>query len=74
MPGALPASRLGFAPRQRLLKAADFDRVYALRMRVSDSFFPLMPHHELGFARLGLSIGAGRGQFRGEKSGEAPGA
>jgi len=59
MTGALPASRLGFAPRQRLLKAAEFDRVYALRMRVSDSFFSVnAAPNELGFARLGLSVGA----------------
>jgi ribonuclease P protein component len=59
MTGALPASRLGFAPRQRLLKAADFDRVYALRARVSDSCFSINgAPNELGFARLGLSIGA----------------
>jgi ribonuclease P protein component len=59
MTGALPASRLGFAPRQRLLKAADFDRVYALRLRVSDNCFSINgAPNQLGFARLGLSIGA----------------
>ncbi|MEO8307094.1 MAG: ribonuclease P protein component [Pseudomonadota bacterium] len=59
MTGALPSSRQGFNPRQRLLKAADFDRVYALRMRVSDSFFSInAAPNQLGFARLGLSIGA----------------
>ena len=56
---AHPPTRLGFAPRQRLLKAADFDRVYARRVRVSDSFFSVnAAPNELGFARLGLSIGA----------------
>jgi ribonuclease P protein component len=59
MTGALPASPLGFAPRQRLLKAADFDRVYALRVRVSDHCFSINgAPNQLGFARLGLSIGA----------------
>jgi ribonuclease P protein component len=59
MTGAQPVSRLGFAPRQRLLKAADFDRVYARRLRVSDSCFSINgAPNELGFARLGLSIGA----------------
>jgi ribonuclease P protein component len=58
MTGALPASRLGFAPRQRLLKAAEFDRVYALRLRVSDNCFSVnAAPNELGFARLGLSVG-----------------
>ena len=53
-----PASQ-GFAPRQRLLKPGDFDRVYAGRVRVSDSFFSVnAAPNELGFARLGLSIGA----------------
>ena len=52
-------STKGFAPRQRLLKPAEFDRVYALRARVSDSFFSVNgAPNELGFARLGLSIGA----------------
>lgn len=47
-----------FAPRQRLLKPADFDRVYALRLRVSDSCFSVnAAPNSLGFARLGLSIG-----------------
>jgi ribonuclease P protein component len=59
MTGAQPVSRLGFAPRQRLLKAADFDRVYARRLRVSDNCFSINgAPNELGFARLGLSIGA----------------
>jgi ribonuclease P protein component len=59
MTGALPTSRLGFSPRQRLLKAAEFDRVYALRLRVSDNCFSVnAAPNELGFARLGLSIGA----------------
>jgi len=56
---AHPPARLGFAARQRLLKPADFDRVYARRVRVSDSFFSVnAAPNELGFARLGLSIGA----------------
>jgi ribonuclease P protein component len=59
MTGAQPVSRLGFAPRQRLLKAADFDRVYARRLRVADNCFSVNgAPNELGFARLGLSIGA----------------
>lgn len=57
-PARAPASR-GFTPRQRLLKPADFDRVYALRLRVTDSFFSVnAAPNELGFARLGLSVGA----------------
>jgi ribonuclease P protein component len=56
---AHPPARQGFAPRQRLLKPGEFDRVYALRVRVSDSFFSVnAAPNELGFARLGLSIGA----------------
>jgi ribonuclease P protein component len=47
----------GFAPRQRLLKPADFDRVYALRLRVSDHCFSVnAAPNSFGFARLGLSI------------------
>jgi len=52
-------STQGFAPRQRLLKPGEFDRVYAQRVRVSDRFFSVnAAPNELGFARLGLSIGA----------------
>ena len=55
---AHPPSSKGFAPRQRLLKPADFDRVYALRLRVSDGCFSVnAAPNTLGFARLGLSIG-----------------
>jgi len=57
-PAGTPAMQ-GFAPRQRLLKPGDFDRVYALRLRVSDSFFSVnAAPNDVGFARLGLSIGA----------------
>jgi len=57
----LPGDRRshGFAPHQRLLSPKDYQRVYALRRRVSDGFFsvnfgPALPGH----ARLGLSVGA----------------
>ncbi len=58
MSGAI-AARQGFARQQRILKASEFDAVYARRRRVVDSFFAVnfMPN-ELGLARLGLSIGA----------------
>ena len=51
--------RQGFARPQRLLKATEFDAVYARRRRVVDSFFAVnFTSNELGLARLGLSIGA----------------
>ncbi len=51
--------RQGFARQQRLLKASEFEAVYARRRRVTDSCFAVnfMPN-ELGRARLGLAIGA----------------
>lgn len=57
MPGAIPA-QFRFKAGQRLLSPPDFDRVYARRWRVLDSFFSInAAPNELGFARLGLSIG-----------------
>jgi ribonuclease P protein component len=58
MAGAVPRP-LGFARRQRLLKAAHFNAVYARRLRVSNDCFVVnaLPN-DLGHARLGLSIGA----------------
>jgi ribonuclease P protein component len=57
MPGAHPAP-LRFTARQRLLSPPDFDRVYAKRFRLFDSNFSVnAAPNELGFARLGLSIG-----------------
>ena len=51
--------RQGFARQQRLLKASEFEAVYARRRRVTDGCFAVnfMPN-ELGLARLGLAIGA----------------
>jgi ribonuclease P protein component len=51
--------RQGFTRQQRLLKASEFEAVYARRRRVSDVCFAVnfMPN-QLGHARLGLSIGA----------------
>jgi ribonuclease P protein component len=51
--------RQGFARQQRLLKASQFEAVYARRRRVTDACFAVnfMPN-ELGRARLGLAIGA----------------
>ena len=57
----LPGDRRshGFAPRQRLLSPKDYQRVYALRRRVSDGFFSVnFAPSQPGFARLGLSVGA----------------
>jgi ribonuclease P protein component len=48
-----------FTRQQRLLNSAQFDAVYALRRRVVDDCFSInVARNELGFARLGLSIGA----------------
>jgi ribonuclease P protein component len=57
MSGAI--SRQGFARQQRLLKASEFEAVYARRRRVADACFAVnfMPN-DLGLARLGLAIGA----------------
>lgn len=51
--------RQGFARQQRLLKASEFEAVYARRRRVTDACFAVnfIPN-ELGLARLGLAIGA----------------
>ncbi len=58
MSGAPPA-RQGFARPQRLLKASDFETVYARRRRVTDSCFAVnFNANQLGQARLGLAIGA----------------
>jgi ribonuclease P protein component len=49
----------GFTPRQRLLSAKDFERVYARRRRVSDDFFSVnYAPGTGGYPRLGLSVGA----------------
>ena len=49
----------GFAPRKRLLSPKDYERVYALRQRVSDSFFSVnYAPSDTGHPRLGLSVGA----------------
>lgn len=49
----------GFAPRKRLLSPKDYERVYALRRRVSDGYFSVnFAPSDLGHARLGLSVGA----------------
>ena len=54
-----PLKPLGFPPPLRLLAAADFERVYALRQRVSDSYFSVnLAPNDAGHARLGLSVGA----------------
>jgi ribonuclease P protein component len=49
----------GFARQQRLLKASQFEAVYAFRRRVADSCFAVnyMPN-QLGMARMGLAVGA----------------
>jgi len=58
MSGAVPA-RKGFARHQRILKAAGFNAVYALRQRVVDSCFAVnVAPNQLTHARLGLSIGS----------------
>ena len=50
--------RLPFAPRQRLLKPADFNRVYSRRQRVVNDLFSInFAPGEQPHARLGLSIG-----------------
>ena len=57
MSGAI--SRQGFARQQRLLKASEFEAVYASRRRVADACFAVnFTPNELGLARLGLAIGA----------------
>ena len=54
-----PSKPRGFPPPLRLLAAADFERVYALRQRVSDSYFSVnLAPNDLRVARLGLSVGA----------------
>lgn len=57
MTGATPA-RLSFQPQQRLLSPPAFDRVYSQRRRVVNSLFSVnFAPNDLGYARLGLSIG-----------------
>jgi ribonuclease P protein component len=58
MPGA-NSVRQGFARQQRLLKASQFEAVYARRRRVTDACFAVnfIPN-QLGIARLGLAVGA----------------
>jgi ribonuclease P protein component len=49
----------GFAPRQRLLSPKDYERVYALRRRLSDGYFSVnFAPAATGQPRLGLSVGA----------------
>jgi ribonuclease P protein component len=49
----------GFARRARLLTPAQFDAVYATRLRVVDGCFSInAARNTLGHPRLGLSIGA----------------
>jgi len=51
-------SRQGFVRSQRLLNAAAFSAVYALRVRVFDDCFAVnVAPNTLGHTRLGLSIG-----------------
>jgi len=56
MSGATARQRFGRP--QRLLKASEFEAVYAQRRRVADSCFAVnFAPNELGHARLGLAIG-----------------
>lgn len=49
----------GFARQQRILKTTEFNAVYTLRRRVADACFTVnIAPNQLGYARLGLSIGA----------------
>jgi len=49
----------GFPRPARLLSGKDFDRVYALRQRVSDGYFSInYAPAATGAPRLGLSVGA----------------
>ncbi|MET0291091.1 MAG: ribonuclease P protein component [Steroidobacteraceae bacterium] len=49
----------GFPRAVRLLGPKDFERVYSLRRRVSDSFFSInFAPSPTGKARMGLSVGA----------------
>jgi ribonuclease P protein component len=58
MSGATPA-RQGFGRPQRILKAGEFETIYAGRRRVVDSCFAVnFTANDLGLARLGLSVGA----------------
>jgi ribonuclease P protein component len=48
---------LGFSRRQRLLKAAEFEAVFALRCAVRTQYFQVMGKpNELGHARLGMIV------------------
>jgi ribonuclease P protein component len=54
-----PGIPAGFPPARRILKGAEFQHVYGLRRRVSDSFFSVnFAPNTLGHPRLGLSVGA----------------
>ncbi len=58
MTGATPA-RFPFKPQQRLLSPPAFDRVYSLRRRVVNNLFSVnFAPNDLGYPRLGLSIGS----------------
>lgn len=54
-----PGAAQGFPRPARLLSGKDFDRVYALRQRVSDGYFSInYAPAAAGAPRLGLSVGA----------------
>lgn len=58
MTGAKTAAQ-GFARRSRILNQAQFDAVYATRLRVVDGCFSInAARNVLGYPRLGLSIGS----------------
>ena len=49
----------GFPPAARLLSPKDFERIYALRLRVANACFSInFAPSPVGHARLGLSVGA----------------
>jgi ribonuclease P protein component len=49
----------GFPPEVRLLSPKDYERIYALRQRVSNACFSInIAPSPVGHARLGLSVGA----------------
>lgn len=54
-----PARAGGFPRSARLLSAKDYERIYAVRRRVSDDCFAInFAPSPTGLARLGLSVGA----------------
>ncbi|MEO7773787.1 MAG: ribonuclease P protein component [Steroidobacteraceae bacterium] len=59
-PDALPPrQKIGFPAQRRILKASSFERVYAARWRISDSYFSAnLIESEIAATRLGLSVGA----------------